>query len=342
MGEGHDKKFLGHGKARAGAPIRLPRRPTSGRMDAVTQSTPVSQSTPVTQSGVAVVGSINVDVIARVDRHPVPGETILGSDLVEHAGGKGLNQAVSAARRASTHLVGFVGDDASGSAALDYLAARGVDTGHVGRGALPTGRAFITVAADGENSIVVIPSANGEVTPAVVRAALDDIQPGVVVAQCEIPPASVEAAAGWARDHRARFVLNPSPITSIPGAVLGVCDPLVVNEGEAVAILQLVGSAPENTARDARPTVADLARALLPHVRSVVVTAGSAGAVAATLGEVTTLPAERVDVVDTTGAGDEFAGALAAALAMGSTLVDAVGVGQAAAALIVATPRDRR
>ncbi|MFE9018997.1 ribokinase [Streptomyces sp. NPDC007808] len=263
-----------------------------------------------------VVGSANADLVIGVERRPGAGETVLGSDLAVHPGGKGANQAVAAARLgARTALLARVGDDAHGRLLLDSQRAAGVDTVGVLVGGAPTGVALITVDPSGDNSIVVSPGANGRLAPDDIRAAASLFQASrVVSAQLEIPLETVVEVVRSLADG-SRFVLNPSPPQPLPTEVLAACDPLIVNEHEAKVILgdSAVGETPE-----------DWARILLAKgPRSVVVTLGAQGALVASADGVTRVPSVRVDAVDTTGAGDAFTAALAFRLGAGSSPVDA-------------------
>ncbi|MBZ9643154.1 ribokinase [Streptomyces sp. PSKA30] len=263
-----------------------------------------------------VVGSANADLVIGVERRPAAGETVLGSDLAVHPGGKGANQAVAAARLgARTALLARVGDDAHGRLLLDSQRAAGVDTVGVLVGGAPTGVALITVDPSGDNSIVVSPGANGKLTPEDVRAAGSLFHASrVVSAQLEIPLETVvEAVRSLGPDSR--FVLNPSPPRPLPQEVLAACDPLILNEHEAKVILgdALVGDDP-----------ADWARILLARgPRSVVVTLGAEGSLVADSQGVTRVPSVKVDAVDTTGAGDAFTAALAWKLGAGASLAEA-------------------
>ncbi|TQJ88317.1 ribokinase [Streptomyces sp. SLBN-31] len=263
-----------------------------------------------------VVGSANADLVIGVERRPEAGETVLGSDLAVHPGGKGANQAVAAARLgARTALLARVGDDANGRLLLDSQRAAGVDTVGVLVGGAPTGVALITVDPSGDNSIVVSPGANGRLTPADVRAAASLFQCSrVVSAQLEIPLETVvEVVRSLAEGSR--FVLNPSPPRPLPTEVLAACDPLIVNEHEAKVVLgeACVSERPE-----------DWARLLLAKgPRSVVITLGAQGALVASAEGVERVPSTKVDAVDTTGAGDAFTAALAWRLGTGSGLAQA-------------------
>jgi ribokinase len=263
-----------------------------------------------------VVGSANADLVIDVERRPGAGETVLGSDLAVHPGGKGANQAVAAARLgARTALLARVGDDAHGRLLLDSQRAAGVDTVGVLVGGAPTGVALITVDPSGDNSIVVSPGANSRLTPQDIRAAACLFQTSrVVSAQLEIPLETVVAVAASLAPG-SRFVLNPSPPRPLPAVLLAACDPLIVNEHEAKVILggSATGGEPE-----------DWARILLAKgPRSVVVTLGAQGALVASAEGVTRVAPVEVDAVDTTGAGDSFTAALAWQLGTGSSLAEA-------------------
>ena len=274
--------------------------------------------------GVVVVGSINADLVVTLERHPQPGETLLGRTMTVMPGGKGANQAVAAAKLgAPTTMIGAVGQDSYTDVALSGLHAAGVNTDSVQRVGTTTGVAIVEVDDDGENTIVVIPGANGEVTPALVSAAADLIaDAGVLVLQGEIPAASVAAAvASTLSAGHTRVLINLAPVIELDRDTLLRADPLVVNEHEGALVLaQLTGaSAPSEHA--------ETARALLEcGFGSVVMTLGGAGALLATSSGVLEVAAPSVSVVDTTGAGDAFVGALAARLVAGDTLPDAVSV----------------
>lgn len=270
---------------------------------------------------VAVIGSSNVDLVARCERLPGPGETVLGTEFLEAPGGKGLNQAVAAARSgAHTAFVSMVGNDDAARIVLDVLASDGISQETVGRCSSPTGRALIGVDASGENSIIVVPGANAELRadhitehgPAIAAAR-------VVLAQLEVSTAVVQAAFEVARATDVITVLNPAPAADLPRELLTLIDVCVPNEHE----VELLGG------------VEGLRKA---GVRAVVVTEGARGCrVVDDLGErrVASLP---VTPVDTTGAGDSFCGSLAARLAAGDTLDAAVRWAVVAGALATTSP----
>ena len=263
-----------------------------------------------------VVGSINADLTVNVERHPTPGETLMGSGGGITAGGKGANQAVAAAKL-GTHvvLVGATGTDANAKPATALLREAGVDLTHVEQLEDVTGLAVITVAANGENTVLVVPGANARVDAGFVdrhAGAVDSAD--LVLLQGEIP------ADGFARAvelARGRVVVNLAPVVDVPREALLKADPLMANEHEAGLILQQLGL-------DGTGTPEDLTRRLLEAgFSSVVLTLGSAGALVAAEGELTHIDSPKVEAVDTVGAGDSFAGAFCHRLLEGDSMVDA-------------------
>ncbi|MDX3107941.1 ribokinase [Nonomuraea angiospora] len=238
-----------------------------------------------------MVGSLNIDLAVRVQAHPGPGETVLGSSLERRYGGKGANQAIAAARAgAHTALIGRIGEDRPGHDYRAMLHARGIDCDHVGvtAGEL-TGHALITVDDGGENSIVVIAGANAQLAPWDIDRASDAINDAdIMLLQLEIPESTALYAARQAAAAGTRVLLNASPWTAPSDRLLGLADPVLVNEHENIL--------------------------LAGRGRSACVTLGAKGA---RWGDVA-VPAPHIDPVDTTGAGDAFAGTLAAALAWGA------------------------
>lgn len=271
--------------------------------------------------GIVVVGSINADLGVRVERHPNPGETLLGSGGGISPGGKGANQAVAAQLLgAEVTFIGAVGDDAYAEPALRRLKESGVDLSRVAELDGTTGLAVITVSDDGENCIIVIPGANSHVTADYVSRHAEAIATAsIVLLQGEIPAdgfaAAVAAASG-------RVVVNLAPVVPVDSAALRQADPLIVNEHEAQLVLQQLH--PDSTNCDDTAEPAQLAHDLInTGFRSVVMTLGAAGCIVVTETESRTIPAPPVSAVDTTGAGDAFAGALVAQLDSGASLIDA-------------------
>ena len=269
---------------------------------------------------VFVAGSINQDFVLSVERRPAPGETVTDARLATHNGGKGANQAAAAAiLGASVAFLGRVGDDGFGGPLVRSLADKGVDTGVVREAPdSSTGAAFITVTPDGENAITVAPGANRRLTAEDVDDASESIGDAkVLVAQMEIPPEVVLRAVEVAAASGTRVLVNLAPPFEVPRALLEKLDPLVINEHEAAFLL---GERVDGVdgALDAAP------RLLALGPGSVVVTLGEDGAVFSDGESAQHLTAPKVEVVDTTGAGDAFVGALAARLAADVPLKDAV------------------
>ena len=277
---------------------------------------------------VVVVGSINVDEVIGVATLPAPGETVLGWERATGLGGKGANQAVAAAvAGGEVALIGAVGADAHGAAALEQLAKHGVDTSMVATlEETASGRALVILSEEGENEIIVIGGANQAMDErALSRDELRDA--AVMVVQGEVPPKVNQAALRMAAELGVRAVVNLAPVQDL-GGHLATADPLVVNEIEAG---QLIG-AELRSAQD----VVDAAPDLRGLARSAVVTLGASGAVLITPDAIDHIPAPRPERVrDTTGAGDAVAGVLATALAQGLELRAAVERAVRAASLSV-------
>ena len=272
---------------------------------------------------VIVVGSINQDVTVTVDRFPTPGETLSGSSLTYGLGGKGANQAAAAARSGiPTLFVGAVGTDLAGHSLRTHLAAHGVDVSHLREVDSPSGTALITVAASGENTIILDAGANRASSIAHAKASLFPAPSDIVVLQAEIPPAANAAAIEWAHSFGARVLLNLAPARATDPATLSRVDILVVNETEAGLTLGMPAPATPTEAIG----VARALRGMGP--RHVVVTLGAQGAAWASGAEARHSPAITLgEAVDTTGAGDACVGALAAALALGKPFDEAVADG---------------
>ena len=280
---------------------------------------------------ITIVGSFNTDMVVRTPRMPLPGETILGGPFFTGPGGKGANQAVAAARLgAEVTAVVKLGADLYGDRALENLRKEGIHTGSVIRTpAAHTGMAFILVDETGENMIVVAGGANNELLPADLDAARAAITGAdLLVMQLEIPLETVAAAAEMASAAGVKVLLNPAPGQPLPPELLRRVDVLTPNETEA----QLIAGVGLNGLTEPE----QIARMLLTSgVGAVAMTLGAQGALAVSADESCRVPAHRVNVVDTTGAGDAFNGALAVALAEGRPLKAAVEFAVAAAAMQV-------
>jgi ribokinase len=268
-------------------------------------------------TGVFVVGSINQDFVLKVERRPEPGETVTGAELALFPGGKGANQAIAAARLgAEVAMLGRVGEDPFGRELVENLRDNGIDTSRVEAVAgAPTGSAFITVTPDGENAIVVSPGANRRFGPNDVEAVSEDLRKArLLLVQLEVEVEAIETAALIVTGNGGRFLLNLAPAREVSDELLRLADPLVVNEHEAAFLL----------GEDTREPDESAGKLLELGPPSAVVTLGAAGAILATTESSRHFSAPDVEVVDTTGAGDAFMGALAAKLAEGALLEEAV------------------
>ncbi len=280
---------------------------------------------------IIVVGSLNMDLVVRVERMPHPGETVPGRDFQTIPGGKGANQAAAAALLGSSvAMVGRVGNDAFGPRLVENLKRKGVNTEHVqldDRAA--TGTAMITVDETGQNSIVIASGANG----CLVREDIDGLdslfrQARFLLLQFEVPLDTVQYAMDKAHRHGVQVVLNPAPARPVPPQFLSGVDYLIPNESEASL---LSGVQVRDTA-----SAEEAARRLLSYgVPVVILTLGENGALLASGPELLHVPARRVAAVDTTAAGDAFIGGLAAALVGGYALQDAVRYATCAGTLAV-------
>jgi len=286
---------------------------------------------------VVVVGSANADLVVEVPRRPAGGETLLGGDLRLLPGGKGANQAAAAARcGADTGFLACVGEDSNGAFLRGRLSDAGVDTSSLIEVDRPTGTAIILLTPDGENSIVVSPGANRELDVELAERHADAwIGAGVLVLSLEIPERTVLHVAARAAAGGTRVVLNAAPATRIAPETLRLCDPLVVNEHEALAALGDDVQDPDGFSTEDYARLATSLRAA--GARSVVITLGAEGAIVADGGAATPthVAAHRVRVTDTTGAGDAFVGAVACELSRGAGLVDAVRFATAVSAVSV-------
>jgi len=302
---------------------------------------------------VLVVGSVNVDLVVAAPRLPLPGQTVTGADVARYQGGKGGNQATAAARLgARVAFVGAVGVDDMGSEARSALVAEGIDIAGLVETDRPTGVALIVVDPRAENLIAVAPGANGDVHAPHVEAALGRLAPGprdVVLVSREIPPDGVRAALEIGREAGATTILNPAPADDLDPVTLALADVLTPNETE-LALLVGGGPAGDDPKSAARNLLASRAsagprltgRGPADRDPAVVVTLGAAGALVVRTGSaVVAVPAPAVHPVDATGAGDTFNGALAAGLAGGLDLAEAVRRAVAAAAFSTTRPGAR-
>jgi len=282
---------------------------------------------------VTVVGSLNMDLVVKAPRLPAVGETVTKGTFGTFPGGKGANQAVAAARLgARVGMVGAIGKDAFGSQLRDGLRRDGVDVSHVIEiDDAPSGVALITVGSQGQNTIVVAPGANWRMTTAHVDAAADLIaRSQILLIQLEIPIETVTRAAEIASSAKVRVVLDPAPApeSPLPDRLIRLVDVINPNEVEA-KVLTGTNVADERGARDAAE------RLLAMGCRSAVIKLGARGAFVADGDTRAAVPGIHVDAVDTTAAGDAFAGALAVALGEGRPVMEAVRFANVAGAISV-------
>ena len=284
---------------------------------------------------VVVVGSLNMDLIVRMPRFPVAGETLAGHGFATAAGGKGANQAVAAARLGATvAMVGCLGDDANGTELRAGLLAEGIDCSGVATvPGVATGIATILVDDAGQNAIVIAAGSNAEMTAE--RLADHDgllAAADIVIAQLEVPTATVEATLLRAHELGRTVILNPAPaVGPLPESWYSLIDYLIPNESEAALLTGIAVDSPPSALQAAEKLLASGARRVL-------ITLGSQGVFYADGERHLHLPVEPVVAVDTTAAGDTFVGGFAAGLAEGMSLESAIRLGQQAAALAVTRP----
>lgn len=262
---------------------------------------------------VVVIGSANLDLVAQLDRLPMPGETLRATSYAEYAGGKGLNQAVACARMgARTAFVGCLGNDDAGRYIRSILDAEGIDSTCVNTVDVPTGRAFINVDAHGENSIVVISGANAMVGSGDKSFQIPTGK--IVLAQLEVPQSVIASAFLQAHRQVSQTVLNPAPAAPLLAELLSATDVIVLNETESLAL-------------------GGTEKLLAVGVGNVVVTRGEDGANIISRKSQHHIDAYAVTPIDTVGAGDAFIGAMCAELARGASLLTACQTASVAGAL---------
>lgn len=277
-------------------------------------------------SNILVVGSLNADLVVRTSHFPQPGETISGDDLQVIPGGKGANQAVAAARLGSNvSMLGRVGKDNFGDFLLDNLRSNNVDSRLIQQDDASTGTAIIVVDANGQNSIVLSAGANGKVSSSdVEHASFPDFN--LLLLQLEIPTPTVLSAARRAKENNVSVILNPAPAKELPDELVSLVNFIIPNETE----LSLLTN---QTVNDIS-SIEKAARTLLERgAPKVIVTLGGNGALMVTKEFAQHVPPFKVDVVDTTAAGDAFIGGFATALLQNKMLEDAVRYGCACGAL---------
>ncbi|MGO2746072.1 ribokinase [Microbacterium sp.] len=297
---------------------------------------PAAPSEPRTRdrTGVVVIGSVSADVTTFSQRLPARGETILGDEFTLLLGGKGANQAVAAGRAgARTSFVGCVGDDLFHDLVVDGLTDAGVDLTHLRTVPGPTGIAHIRVDASAQNDIVVVPLANAALSTEQIDTALDALSAtsSVLLTQLETPPSLAAHIATRGQEFGYTVVLDPAPATPLPADLWRSIDIVTPNETEA-SVLSGIEVTDGATAEQAGRWF------LEQGVGAAVITLAAQGSCVVTAEGASFVPSMPVDAVDTTAAGDAYAGYLGAALAGGASLADAVRLATAAGALTVTRP----
>jgi ribokinase len=280
---------------------------------------------------IVVIGSSNIDLVAKAPKIPVVGETLTGSDFFMTPGGKGANQAVAAAKLGGNVIfVARLGKDLFAEKSLQNFKSVNINTKHIAQlEGVPSGVAIIAIDDYGKNIIIVVPGANGKLLPADVEKASEDIaMAGVVVCQLEIPIETVEKAAQIAAQNKVPFILDPAPARPLSDKLLGMVEIIKPNEVEAQTItgIKVVDIASASKAAD---------WLLAKGVKTAIITLGDKGALIATKNSKETIERLKVKAVDSTAAGDAFTGALAFGLANGKSLKEAAVYANAVAAISV-------
>ncbi|MBM7622546.1 ribokinase [Sporohalobacter salinus] len=259
---------------------------------------------------ILVIGSMNMDLVVQAETYPQAGETILGSSFDQIPGGKGANQAVAVGRlEGDVGFIGACGNDDFGDKLLTNLNQAGVNIDNIFRTDINTGIAAITVEESGENRIIVVPGANHELTPTKINSLEDRIgQAEVILLQLEIPLETILHIVDLAENYQTKVILDPAPAQKLPEGLYSKVDYILPNEGELDTLIDCY----EGTSRDEKiETLLNLG------VKKVLLTCGSKGVSLYTKEQQKDYPAVTVEVVDTTAAGDAFAGAFAYGLQQG-------------------------
>lgn len=286
-----------------------------------------------TNKKIIVVGSCNTDMVIRVDHLPEPGETIIGHDFITNQGGKGANQAVAVKRLGGeTAFIARLGNDDFGAKSLRLLTEEGIDTSFVRlTDGVSTGVALIPVDDKGENSIIVSSGANALLSPLDIEAAKPLFEKAsILLMQLETPVPTLISAACLAKQFGAKVVLNPAPYPKepLPIELLELVDIITPNETEAAGMSGV-------KVLDEESALKAICEIQGQGVGNVIITAGASGAYTSTEGQLVRIPSEKVEVVDTTAAGDTFCGALCVALSKGTDMVQAIRFANKAASLSV-------
>lgn len=268
---------------------------------------------------ICVVGSLNMDLVATGERIPVVGETVLGDTFKQVPGGKGANQAAAMGRlQGNVAMVGKVGEDAFGDALIQALADSNVEVETVTKAPTSTGIALITVQADGDNAIVVVPGANAELKAEDIDAAKSVIEESeIVITQLETPMETVTHALKMAKSLGKTTILNPAPAVLLADELIENVDYLTPNETE----LAILSGMPTDTQDQLEAAAAAM---MAKGVKVLIVTLGSKGCLVIDHNGTKQFPAYKVKAVDTTAAGDSFNAGVAVALSEGKSLKDAI------------------
>lgn len=279
---------------------------------------------------ILVIGSSNTDMTVKSSRLPLPGETVLGGEFLMGAGGKGANQAVAAARLGGdVSFICKVGNDLFGENSLNGYNREGIDTCHILKSDMPSGIALILVDQKAENSIAVAPGANGDLSEEDIESLADVIKEAdIVILQLEIPVPSVLKAAKIAGEAGAYVVLNPAPACVLPDEIYSYVSLLVPNQTE-ISLMSGIEAADCESAKKAVEKMKE------KGVKDVILTLGSKGSLVCAGSTSELVPAQKVNAVDTTAAGDTFCGALCVAMSEGADLVESAKFATKASALTV-------
>ena len=283
----------------------------------------------MTARPIIVIGSSNMDLVAKAPRIPVTGETLTGTDFFMVPGGKGANQAVAAAKLgAEVVFIAKLGKDVFASESLENFKSVNINTQHIEQlDGVPSGIAVIAIDDKGQNMIIVVPGANGKLAPVDVDRAQSDIaNAAVVVAQLEVPIETVEQAAKIANQNNIPFILDPAPAKPLSDELLSRVDILTPNETEAETLTGIKVTDEKSAAKAADAL-------LVKGVKTVIVTLGEKGLLLATQGSKEMIPGYQIKAVDSTAAGDAFTGSLAYGLANGNAIKDAAVYANAVAAV---------
>jgi len=281
-------------------------------------------------SKVIIAGSINQDIVVSAYHHPKIGETVFGNNLKYFPGGKGANQAIASAKLGSkTVMLGKVGGDIFGEQLIAFLKKQNIDTKILVENNAPTGTAIITVAGENfDNTIVVVPGAN--FLFAVQDIGNINLEKGdILVSQLEIPVETIEAFFQKGREAGTINIFNPAPAQIISESLLGMVDILILNETELNSISGMLVNI------DSEESIKNAVQKIKDNSLMVAVTIGERGVIAFANGDIIKIPGRKVKVIDTTGAGDCFVGALAASMAGGKTFTESLAFANTAASVSV-------